>query len=125
MYSLNQVQVIGRLGREPEIRQAGASRVCSLSLAIESSFKDSSGDWQKKTTWMRASVWGKQAERLAQLSTGALVFVSGELESKSWQDKDGQKRETTEIKARVVAAISTRREAPSQEQSDSQDDIGF
>ena len=80
MYSLNQVQVIGRLGREPEIRQAGASRVCSLSLAIESSFKDSSGDWQKKTTWMRVSVWGKQAEMLAQLSKGDLVFVSGELE---------------------------------------------
>jgi single stranded DNA-binding protein (ssb) len=125
MYSLNQVQVIGRLGREPEIRQAGASRVCSLSLAIESSFKDANGDWHKKTTWMRVSVWGKPADGLAHLEKGDLVFVAGELESKSWQDKDGQKRETTEIKARIVTAISTRRNAPSQEQSGSQDDIGF
>lgn len=98
---LNKVMIIGRLGRDPEIRytQTG-SPVCSLNVATDESYTDRDGNKVERTEWHRVSVFQRAAENCAQfLSKGSLVFVEGSLQTRKWQDQQGQDRYTTEIKA--------------------------
>ena len=100
MGSLNQVTLIGRLGRDPETKSLNNTTVANFSVATDSKFKDKSGAWENKTEWHTCVVWGKQAETASQyLSKGSQVAVIGSLETKSWEDKDsGKKVYKTEIK---------------------------
>jgi single-strand DNA-binding protein len=97
--SVNKVILVGRLGRDPEVRfTSGGQAVANFSLATDSSYKDKSGERQKKTEWHKIVVWGKQAEIAQQyLKKGSLIFIDGRLQSREWQDKEGQKKYTTEI----------------------------
>jgi single-strand DNA-binding protein len=100
--SLNKVMLIGHLGQDPELRhtQSGAA-VCNFSLATTDRWKDKQGEKQEKTEWHRCVAWGKPAEVLAKyLTKGSQVYIEGSLETKQWEDKDGNKRYTTEIKVR-------------------------
>lgn len=91
---MNSVSLYGRLGRDPETRQAGGADVCEFSLAT------GSGD---RTQWHRVVCFGKSAEIAAKyLRKGGSAGVVGELRYRKWEDKDGNKRETTEIVAREV-----------------------
>lgn len=108
--SLNRVMLIGRLGRDPEIRytQSGQA-VASLSVSTDESYKDQAGQKIEKTEWHRITAWGKQAEFIGQyLGKGRLVYVEGKLETRKWTDKAGQERYTTEIKAERVQAMDKR-----------------
>ena len=101
MASLNQVFIIGRLGRDPELKysQSGAA-VCNLNIATDESFTDRDGNRQDRTEWHRVTAFQKTAENCANfLAKGSLVHVSGSLTTRKWQDQQGQDRFTTEIKA--------------------------
>ena len=97
--SVNKVILVGRLGRDPETRYTGSGgAVCNFSLATDESFKDKSGERQKRTEWHKLVVFGKQAEIAQQyLKKGSLVFIDGRIQTREWQDKEGQKRTSFEI----------------------------
>jgi single-strand DNA-binding protein len=99
--SVNKVLLVGRLGRDPETRYtAGGQAVANFSVATDESYKDKSGERQKRTEWHKIVVWGKQAEIAQQyLKKGSLVFIEGRIQSREWQDKEGQKRTSFEIVA--------------------------
>lgn len=99
--SVNKVILVGRLGRDPETRYTGGGQaVGNFSVATDETFKDKNGERQKRTEWHRITVWGKQAEIAQQyLKKGSLVFIEGRIQSREWQDKEGQKRTSFDIVA--------------------------
>ena len=99
--SVNKVILVGRLGRDPETRYTGGGQaVANFSVATDESYKDKNGERQKRTEWHKIVVWGKQAEIAQQyLKKGSLVFIEGRIQSREWQDKEGQKRTSFEIVA--------------------------
>ncbi|WP_431639871.1 Single-stranded DNA-binding protein [Bilophila wadsworthia] len=104
MASLNRVEIIGRLGRDPELKysQSGAA-ICRLNVATDESYTDREGNRVQKAEWHSVVVFQKAAEHCGQyLSKGSLVFVEGSLSTREWQDQQGQKRYSTEIKAQRV-----------------------
>lgn len=103
MASLNRVELIGRLGKDPEARQAGGQTVCNFRIATDESWTDKSGQRQEKTEWHAIVAWGKLGDLCSQhLSKGRLVFIEGSLETREWVDKENVKRWSTEVKARNV-----------------------
>lgn len=105
--SVNKVILLGRLGQDPELKYTpGGAAVCNFSMATTESWTDKSGQKQEKTEWHRIVVWGKLAELCNQyLAKGRQAFVEGRLQTRSWDDKDGSKRYTTEIMANTVQFI--------------------
>ena len=99
--SVNKVILVGRLGRDPETRYTGGGQaVANFSIATDESYKDKNGERQKRTEWHKIVVWGKQAEIAQQyLKKGSLIFIEGRIQSREWQDKEGQKRTSFEIVA--------------------------
>jgi single-strand DNA-binding protein len=99
--SVNKVILVGRLGRDPETRYtAGGQAVANFSVATDETYKDKSGERQKRTEWHKIVVWGKLAEIAQQyLKKGSLLFLEGRIQSREWQDKEGQKRTSFEIVA--------------------------
>lgn len=105
--SVNKVIILGRLGRDPEMRYtANGTGVCTLSLATSETWNDKSGQKNERTEWHRVVVWGKLAELCNQyLTKGRQAYVEGKLQTRAWDDKDGNKRYTTEINATTVQFI--------------------
>jgi single-strand DNA-binding protein len=99
--SVNKVILVGRLGRDPETRFTGGGQaVANFSVATDETYKDRNGERQKRTEWHKIVVWGKQAEIAQQyLKKGSLIFIEGRIQSREWQDKEGQKRTSFEIVA--------------------------
>lgn len=99
--SVNKAILVGRLGRDPETRYtSGGQAVCNFTLATDETYKDRNGERQKRTEWHRIVVWAKQAEIAQQyLHKGSLVFVEGRIQTRQWDDREGQKRTTVEIVA--------------------------
>ncbi|NBQ54633.1 MAG: single-stranded DNA-binding protein [Proteobacteria bacterium] len=104
MASLNRVLIIGNLGQDPELRYTpNQVAVATLNVATTESRPGADGQRQEVTEWHRVIVWNKQAENCAKyLAKGRTVFVEGKLQTRSWEDKTGQKRYTTEIVAQNV-----------------------
>jgi single-strand DNA-binding protein len=111
--SVNKVILVGRLGRDPETRYTGGGQaVANFSLATDESYKDRNGERQKRTEWHKIVVWGKQAEIAQQyLKKGSLIFIEGRIQSREWQDKEGQKRTSFEIVANNFRMLGGRAEA--------------
>lgn len=105
--SVNKVIILGRLGQDPELKYTpGGAPVCNFSLATSENWTDKSGQKQEKTEWHRVVVWGKLAELCNQyLAKGRQAFVEGRLQTRSWDDKDGNKKYMTEINATTVQFI--------------------
>ena len=110
--SVNKVILIGRLGRDPETRYTGGGQaVANFSVATDESYKDKNGERQKRTEWHKIVVWGKQAEIAQQyLKKGSLIFIEGRIQSREWQDKEGQKRTSFEIVANNFRMLGGRAE---------------
>jgi len=110
MASLNRVLIIGNLGSNPEVRSvAGGQTVASFSVATNEVWVDKQGQKQERTEWHKIVVWGRQADFCGQyLTKGSTVFVEGRIQTRSWDDKEGQKRYTTEIVANNVQSIGGR-----------------
>jgi single-strand DNA-binding protein len=106
MASLNKVQIIGHLGKDPVSRQVGDSSVCNFSVAVSDKFKGRDGTQQDRTEWVNCVAWGKLGEICAQyLSKGTLVYCDGELRTSSW-DKDGVKQYKTEVNVKEMQILS-------------------
>jgi single-strand DNA-binding protein len=101
MGSVNKVILVGNLGRDAELRYTpGGAAVATLNLATTEVWNDRNNQRQEKTEWHRVILWGKQAESLQEyLTKGKQIYVEGRLQTRQWDDKDGHKRYTTEIKA--------------------------
>ena len=110
--SVNKVILVGRLGRDPETRYTGGGQaVANFSVATDETYKDRNGERQKRTEWHKIVVWGKQAEIAQQyLKKGSLVFIEGRIQSREWQDKEGQKRTSFEIVANNFRMLGGRSE---------------
>jgi single-strand DNA-binding protein len=108
MGNVNKVILVGNLGAAPELKQsAGQRSYCHLRLATSQVFKDKDGQRKEKTDWHRITVWGDTADHCARfLSRGRPVYVEGRLEHRQWQDKDGQKRHSTDVVATRVVFLS-------------------
>ena len=115
MASLNKVTLIGNLGRDPEVRYTqGGSPVANLNIATNEVWNDKAGQKQERTEWHRVVVWGKQAEIARDyLTKGKQVYIEGSLQTRQWEDKDGQKRYTTEIRCQRFLMLGGRGEAAS------------
>ncbi len=108
--SLNKAILIGRLGRDPEMRYTPSGQpVANFSIATDETYTGKDGQKVEKTEWHRIVVWGKQAEFCGNyLAKGRLVYIEGKIETRKWTDKDGAEKYTTEIKADRVVGLDSR-----------------
>ncbi len=107
--SYNKVILIGRLGRDPELKYTpSGTPVANFPLATTEVYMDRDGNRQEKTEWHRIVVWSKQAESVANyLSKGRLALIEGSLQTRKWTDAQGQERYTTEIRAQRVVFLDS------------------
>ena len=112
MASLNKVMLIGNLGKDPEVRYtASGQAVASFSLATSEKFKGKSGEWEERTEWHNITLWGKLAEIAGEyLSKGKTAYIEGRLQTRKWQDKNGNDRYTTEIVGDKMQMLSPKGE---------------
>ena len=125
---LNKVQIIGRLGRDPELRYSqSGSPVCTLSVATDEGYTDRDGKKVDRTEWHRVVLYSKAAENCNQfLKKGSLVYVEGSLQTRKWQDQQGQDRFSMEIKAQRVQFLDKKDGGkPSSSESYGMDNVPF
>ena len=110
--SLNRVILLGRLGRDPEVRYAqSGTTVATLNLATDERRPDGNGGWKNETEWHRVVLFGKTAEVAGQyLTKGRQVYIEGRIRTRQWQDQAGQKRYTTEVVATNMTLLGGRTE---------------
>jgi single-strand DNA-binding protein len=123
--SVNQVTLLGNLGRDPEVRSTqGGQSVANFSMATSEQWSDkTTGEKKEKTTWSRVVVWGKIAELCGQfLHKGSKVYVQGRLQNREWTDKEGNKKETTEIVADTVVFLDKKSDGAPAEQGGKRDE---
>jgi single-strand DNA-binding protein len=108
MGSVNKVILVGNLGRDAELRYTpGGAAVATINMATTEVWNDKAGQRQEKTEWHRVVLWGKSAESLTEyLTKGKQIYVEGRLQTRQWDDKDGNKRYTTEIRGDRVVLLS-------------------
>lgn len=123
MAGVNKVIIVGRLGQDPEVKTiAGGNTVARLNIATSENWNDKNGQKQERTEWHRVVVWGKLAELCGKyLSKGRQAYVEGRLQTRSWEDQQGQKKYTTEIVASTVQFLGA---GASQGSSNYQQDDG-
>ena len=115
MGSLNKAMIIGRLGRDPEVRYTqGGQAVASFSVATDHKWTNKSGEKQEKTEWHRIKAWGKLAELAGEyLAKGRQVYVEGRIETSEYTDKEGVKKYSTEIVANEIQFLDSKGEGAS------------
>ncbi len=114
MSTVNKVMLIGNLGHDPEIKQLdGGSTVCNFRIATTDRWRNkTSGEMDERTEWHRITVWGKQAELVVKfLAKGRKVCVEGRLQTRTYKDRDGVERRSTEIVADRVTFLDGKRSA--------------
>lgn len=105
---INKVILIGNLGQDPELRYTGSgTAVCNMRLATNESYKDADGNMVDKTEWHTVVAWSRLAEICGEyLKKGSQVYFEGSLQTRSYDDKDGNTKFTTEVKAREMMMLS-------------------
>lgn len=124
MASVNKVILIGNLGKDPEVRYAASgAAICNITLATSRRWRDkNTNEWNEETEWHRVSLFNRLAEVAGEyLKKGSSVYIEGRLQTRKWQDKDGQDRYTTEIVADAMQMLGARAE----NNSDSSYDGGY
>ena len=131
MSGVNKVILVGRLGSDPEVKAIGSGQtVARLSVATSEVWNDKNGQKQERTEWHRVAVWGRQAESCGKhLTKGRQVYVEGRLQTRSWEDQQGQKKYSTEIVASTVQFLgagsgATTDRSMSQENTQANNDFG-
>jgi single-strand DNA-binding protein len=111
--SLNKAIIIGRLGTTPELKYtAQGTPVTNFNMATDESYTDKTGNKVEQTEWHRIVVWQRQAENVCKfLQKGSLALVEGRLQTRKWQDQQGQDRYTTEIVAQNVTFMDSKQDA--------------
>jgi single-strand DNA-binding protein len=112
MASVNKVILVGNVGRDPELRYTQSGQpVASFSIATNERFKDRDGNWKDRTEWHRIVAWARLAEICGEyLRKGSQVYVEGRIQTRDWEDKEGNKRQTTEIVALSMQMLGRRGE---------------
>ncbi len=105
---VNKAILVGNLGRDPEMRYtSNGTAVCNFSVATNEVYQDRSGQRQKRTEWHNIVVWSKLAEICNQyLTKGKQVYIEGRIQTREWDDRDGNRRRTTEIVANEMKMLS-------------------
>ena len=118
---INKAMLIGRLGKDPEVRYTpDGTMVTNFNLATDEQWKDKNGEKAQRTEWHRIVTFGKLAEICGNyLVKGKLVFVEGRIQTRSWEDKDGVKRFTTEIVASNMQMLDSKGQSKTMEDSSS------
>lgn len=116
MGSVNKVILIGNLGRDPEIRHTpSGSAVATFSIATNEAWNNREGQREERTEWHRVVAFGKLADICGQyLKKGKQVYIEGKLQTRAWDDRDGNKRYTTEIVASTMTMLGRAGEGPSE-----------
>ena len=116
---VNKAILIGRLGKDPEVRYTpDGTMVTNFNLATDEQWKDKSGEKVQKTEWHRIVTFGKLAEICGNyLVKGKLIFVEGRIQTRSWEDKDGVKRFTTEIIASNMQMLDSKAQSKADDSS--------
>ena len=109
---VNKVILVGHVGRDPEVRYTqGGNAVANFSLATSESWTSKTGERQERTEWHKIVVWGKSAEIAEKyVRKGRQLYIEGSLQTRQWEDKSGQKRYTTEVKAQRFVMLGRRDE---------------
>ena len=117
MPSINKVMLIGNLGKDPEMKyMTSGDAIANLTLATTENWKDKAGEKQEKTEWHRVSMFGRLAEIAGEyLKKGASIYIEGKLQTRKWQDKEGNDRYTTEIVANEMKMLGGKPGADRQE----------
>ena len=112
---VNKALLIGRLGRDPEVRYTpDGTMVTNFTMATDETYKDKNGERVQKTEWHRIVAFGKLAEICGNyLVKGKLVFIEGRIQTRAWEDKEGVKRNTTEIVANDMKMLDSKGQAKS------------
>ncbi len=107
---VNKVILVGNLGQDPELRYTGSgTAVCNLRLATNESYKDAAGEWVERTEWHSIVAWSRLAEICNEyLKKGSQVYFEGSLQTRSYEDKDGNTKYVTEVKAKEMMMLSGR-----------------
>lgn len=126
MAGINKVIVVGRLGANPEMRYTNSGMgVCNFNLATSENWVDKQGQKKERTEWHRIVVWGKLGELCNEyLKKGRQTYVEGRLQTRSWDDKNGNKRYTTEIVANTVQFLGPAEQSGATPKSPA-DDVPF
>lgn len=108
--SVNKVILIGRLGKDPELKYTqGGRAVANFSVATNERWKGQDGQKQESTTWHNIVAWGKQAEVMKEyLSKGQQVYIEGRIDNRSYDDKDGNKKYISEVVVQNFQFIGSR-----------------
>lgn len=108
MRGVNLVILLGNLGQDPELRYTGSgTAVANLRLATNQSYRNSDGELVEKTEWHNVVVWDRLAEIVSEYATkGTGLHVTGSLQTRSWEDRDGNTRYTTEVKAQSIEILN-------------------
>lgn len=125
--SVNKVILVGNLGQSPELKYTPSGQaVCNLSIATNESWTGKDGQKQEKTEWHRLVLFGKLAELAGQyLQKGRQVYIEGKLQTRSWQDKDGQTRYTTEIVGQTMQFLGGNAGAGRNQNNDYANNSGY
>jgi len=112
---INKVILVGRLGKDPEVRHLeNGAVVANFSVATSERYKDKDGNRQEKTDWHNVVVWRQLAEIAEKyLRKGSLVYIEGKIRTRSWDDKDGNKKYTTEVVAENFQMLDRKRDETS------------
>jgi single-strand DNA-binding protein len=112
MASVNKAILIGNLGKDPELRYTPSGQaVASFPLATSERFKDKEGNWQERTDWHNVVVWGRQGETVKEyLKKGRSAYVEGRIQTRSYDDREGNKKWVTEIIANRIQFLGGRAE---------------
>lgn len=104
MASVNKVILIGNLGNDPDVRYtSGGTAVANFNIATNENWINKEGQKEERTEWHRIVCWNKTAELCGEyLSKGRTVYIEGRLQTREWEDKDGNRRYTTEIVAQTI-----------------------
>jgi single-strand DNA-binding protein len=107
MKSINQITLLGRVGQAPEVKMTGSgTSFVNFSVATDESYKDNQGNKVEQTEWHKCTAWGKTAEIIGDyVGKGDLIYLQGSVHTRSWDDKDGVKRYSTEVKVREVVLL--------------------
>jgi single-strand DNA-binding protein len=106
--SKNQVTLIGTVGKDPEVTyHSNGSVIAKFSIATEKSWKDKTGAWQKKTTWVSTQCWGTLAQLVEkEVHKGMNLSIEGHIANDSWEDAQGVKKYSTYVQIETVAVIA-------------------
>ena len=122
---LNKVMIIGHLGRDPEMRYTPSGRpVTTFSVATSRSWNTSDGERRSDTEWFNVVSWGSLAEICKQyLSKGQQVYIEGRLQTRRWEDDDGNKRTTVEIVAKEMIMLGDRKKKPDKDENEQEKEL--